>query len=339
MSNSIRKFWNLWSKVEGILDKDHLTAVTNTAILHMKEHPGNTQLEKTVGRMKIAGFRNFLHAPQNRQVRELVSWVEKDKTRINFLPILEAWVTVEEDLYAQVVQNLQDNLINLPGLKQKVESYETALVNKEINTLVSSLSFASDYRDQDIKLMVCCVVGGELDEIDSEEVVEQSNVEQFIAAPANNEVVNGDINVMWDGWLENLRNLPADAVEWTCLEEFIEELQQIAQEKSQIREQWAVHLKLIANVLENIGKLSDGYGCELDFFDITFGSSEAIQQLTDPEIMQLEEKITNLQLNFDTYRGLKQMPVNKAIEEQRKFSEISNISQKIFQLATEIPGV
>lgn len=350
MSESIMKSWNLWSKVEGVLGKEHLIEITNAAISYMKQHPGKTALEEIVGRIKIDGFRQFLYAPQNRQVREIVSRVEQDKTMKKLLLIVEMWVKVEINLYQEMMKNLVASPNEWGEIRQKVDNDEVVEINEAIFNLASHLTLSADYKERDITLMICYILSEKLERLDVEEMEKQAeemetqeiqieeNIEYEVCEELTSEAVSDDAHVIWDKWAEKLENLPADAVEWARLDEFIEKIRQIGNEKQHIREQCAIRNQLIATVVENISKANESYSLELDFFDISICDSDKLDQLTEFEIGQLEEAIVDLELYFETYRELKQRPIHKAIEEQQTFKEINEVSQKIFALGKMLVG-
>jgi len=328
--HSTTNVWNLWSKVEGILDKDHLLEITNVAISYMKKHPGKTELEKIVGKIKINGGFRPLIMDQKKLVRELVSRMEKDKTMRFMLPFIETWAIVETNLYQEVMSNIPGKPVKMAESSEHNETDEASVISEEISNLASSLLLSRDYKKQDIKLMICYILASKIEKSDEGKIIDD-HPEDLIAASVTSD--NGNI---WDDCLAQFENLPADAEEWAYLDEFVDKLHKIAGEKQHLREQQVAHKKLIATFIENFDKMSVNYSYEIDFFDISFVNLDQIEELTSSEILQLEESIVALQLYFDTYRELKQKPVNKVAEEQRKFSEIGAISQKIIELAATI---
>ncbi|WP_378955917.1 hypothetical protein [Pelosinus sp. sgz500959] len=328
MSDSIMKNWMLWSRVEGILDKDHLTGITHSAISYMRQHPGKTQLEESAKYIKIDGFRQFSHAPHNRQVREMMSRIEKDKTMAILLSVVTIWVVIKDDLYQEMMKDLIDSPLKWGELRHKIDNDEAVEINEHIANLASSLVLSSDYSKRDIRLMICYILSEKLEKLDGEGDVMSENIETLSV-----ESMSRDINSIWDEWLEKLKDLPADAAEWSRLDQFIEQLQQIGIEKQRIREQYAIRVKYIATVVEMISNFNEQHHFELDFFDISLDHLDKIQEMAESDIAELEEGIVTLQRYFDTYRNLKQKPVTKAIEEQQNFIEINAVSQKIFELA------
>ena len=334
MSDFELQGWHLWSNVKDILHKEHLTRVIEKAYTYMKKHPGQTMIEKAARKIHIDGFRP-LAAPQPKIIKEILSAIEKDQSKQNLYPVIDTWIKAEMDLYNEIKDGLASNQAGLEKLTNYVQDNDKEAITEIIADLAHRMPLSNEYDEKDVKLMLCYVIPAcaeKIDDIPSSDKASDTDAENV------DSVIEEPVALsLWEQHLAAISSIPADAAEWSALEDFIVQLRKIGDEKSRKREQAEFHAKLFEDICKLIGSLRDSYAVDLEFFDIALTSSEVVQKLHAEKMAELHQHLSELKGFFDTYRALKQKPIKKAAEEKQQQREIELVHQQIAALSEQMP--
>ena len=191
--------------------------------------------------IRLNGFRDTSKADADRLAEPVFGRLFLQGKEQLLESVLMGWMEYREDLRAQVAQALSRLGIPTDGLGERRDEGIGIWEREEdwTETLRTVQSEIGDADELDVRLMMTCVSG---------------------MAPDLPEELKSE---MLRGWMEKLRELPADAPEWSEMKCFVRQMEELAIEKAgeMIREQ----AERLESVIEDTQK---EFGDELVYLEI-----------------------------------------------------------------------
>ena len=229
----------------GMMSSDFRAEVVRRALVWRKKARGDLRnffhsvLRKNV---KIDGFRDALKADNQLLLIEILRLLPFSSELIG--PVLQIWIDSHSKLQDEVYGHLSD--LNLPthGLdfsqNRFAGSWNFDTWQQEREDFVAS---HSNFNEDDVALMLLCVSGNMPDNGEgSEDDLTESQSEAFFPQ-----------------WLEELRELPADAPQWQQANDFLASATEIIKYKTSVRSYTLKYNEILAEMKQELGR-------ELAFF-------------------------------------------------------------------------
>ncbi len=233
--------------IVGLMSSDFSAEVVQRALEQRKKARGELRqplraaLRKNV---KIKGFRNPHKANTQLLLPEILRLLPVSSELVG--SVLQLWIDSHPELYEEVFGHLSKLKMPTQGIDFSANrfagSWNTDIWQREKSSIVAS---HSHFKENDVALMLCCV-SGNLPEPD-----ESDNVD-----PAESQD-----DAFFPQWLEELRELPADAPQWQQADDFVASATEIIQHKTNIRSYTLKYHAILAEMKQEVGR-------ELSFFQI-----------------------------------------------------------------------
>ena len=191
--------------------------------------------------IRLDGFRDTSKADADTLVDPVFDQILAGNERL-IRSVLRTWMECRAVLQGQVVEELSKLGVGTDGLKGKgdegVGIWEEEDWAEKFRIIQSEIG---DAEAQDVRLMMTCVSGMAPD-LPEEEEVESD---------------------LFKGWMEQLRELPADAPEWFEMDVFVRQMEELAQAKAgaMIRE----HTERLGLIIQDT---QEKFGDELGYLEI-----------------------------------------------------------------------
>ena len=203
--------------------------------------------------------------------------------------VLRAWVESQEALRAVVTEHLGARGISAEDADFQGGAFESTWPQHEWAT-ESELIASEEYDAEDVALMLCCVSG--------RVPVEETQVE--MESP------------LFQGWLDELSELPPGAPEWDYAEEFATSLTGIAWAK--IAERVTVQIEAVAN---SITEIRDEFDAELRYLEIDLSAWSADDVARSDQIETALERLADLKSALIEYRPVRPQASSRSEESER----------------------
>ncbi|MCX6011842.1 MAG: hypothetical protein NTV30_00200, partial [Chloroflexi bacterium] len=140
--------------------------------------------------------------------------------------------------------------------------------------------------------------------------------------------------MIWDNWLDDLRNLTADATEWDNISSFLSSVDQIVKNKKYEREE-----KTFREYLEqSISVFQEQCSDSIDFFEIDC-ESWTVDSCPLDKVTGLAEKVGQLRDMLERYAILEEQPAVKLTEKRKRLEEQQKLENEIIQLHKDISEI
>ena len=277
--------------IVGLMSSDFSAEVVQRALEWRKKAGGKLrkQFQTALRRnVKIDGFRP--HKADNRLLLpEILRRLPHSPELVGH--VLQIWIDSHTELYEEVFGHLSELKIPTPGLDFSDNrfagswSFETWQQEKD-NIVALHDHFSKD----DVALMLCCV-SGNMPVSDESEEVNQAESRSDAYFPM---------------WLEELRELPADAPQWQQANDFLASAAEIIEHKTKVRSYTLKYKAFLAEMKQEVGR-------ELAFFQIdpdswsveNLSNRQAGNCLATPEEMaELLRRTESLKVLLTDYKPL-----------------------------------
>ncbi len=276
--------------------------------------------------VRIDGFRksSILRAPKARLIKEIYRLTEVH------LPLLAIILKAWEKLNPQ----LADKIKNFPETSKHIHHEPDEGIRMEFDGYwhVSSLDHVTDeflnenseYNRQDVSLMISLLTGnlplndekffgGEMEKL----TLEKQKLKRV--------EMNGQESLIWDAWIEELRELDHHAPEWQIIDRFLDEVKiiakgkidQLAKEKDMASDFNAAKLKL----QNETGNLLPYFGIDQKVFAWSYENCSEKYTIVD-EVDELTECLLE-------YQTLRDKPTQNFLEDQEKQESLNEKGKQV----------
>ena len=275
-----------------LMSNDFSTEVVQRALEWRKKAKGELRksfraaLRKNV---KIRGFRNPHKADNQLLLTEILRRLPFSAGLVG--PVLQIWMASHPELHTEVHRHLSELKIPTPGLDFSANcftgSWSFDLWQQEKENIVSS---HNHFSEDDIALMLCCVSGNMPDPDEGDKV----------------DPAEPQSEAFFPQWLEELRELPADAPQWQQANDFVASATEIIQHKTKTHSYTLKYHAILAEMKQEVAR-------ELAFFQIDpdswsverLSSQQAGNCLATPEEMAELLRLTeSLKVLLTDYKPL-----------------------------------
>lgn len=258
--------------IVGLMSSEFRAEVVLRALEYRKKASGELKnslqsvLRKNV---KIKGFRNAHKAANQLLLPEILRLLPYSAELVG--PVLQIWMASHAELYDEVHGRLSEQKMPTLGLdfshNRFAGSWNSDIWQQEKKKIVSS---RSHFSEDDVALMLCCVSGNMPD-------FEESEKDQ----PAESQS-----HAFFPQWLEQLRELPADAPQWQQANDFVASATEIIQYKSRVRNYTLKYNAVLAEMKQEAGRELAFFQCDPDSWSVERLSTRlAGNQLAVPEVI------------------------------------------------------
>ncbi len=194
--------------------------------------------------VKIKGFRNPHKANTQLLLPEILRLLPVSSELVG--SVLQLWIDSHTELHEEVFGHLSKLKMPTQGIDFSANRFagiwNTDIWRREKTSIVAS---HSHFKENDVALMLCCV-SGNLPESDGRDNVDPAESQD---------------DAFFHQWLEELRDLPADAPQWQQADDFVASATEIIQHKTSIRSYTLKYNAILAEMKQEVGR-------ELTFFQI-----------------------------------------------------------------------
>lgn len=182
-----------------------------------------------------------------------------------------------------------------------------------------------DFDEDDVALMLCCLTGQAPIPDEMAEVAPTFAIEELGKNTEGEESQEEVSTLKWDQWLDELRALPSDAAEWETVTPFIEDLQQLAQEK--------LHECNAARgiVEEALRQLMEQAAEELDYFGLADVAGWKAETVPFAEVTTWAEEIETFRGLLIQHREIRQRSASSLAEERRRRETLGELEERVIQ--------
>ena len=233
--------------IVGLMSNDFSTEVIQRALQWKKKASADARrsfqsaLRKNVN---IDGFKNPHKANNQLLLPEILRLLPVSSELVG--AVLQLWIDSHPELYEEVFGHLSK--LNMPtqgmdfSKNRFAGSWNSETWQQEKTSIVAS---HSHFKDDDVALMLCCV-SGNMPEPDGCDNVDPPDSQS---------------DAFFSQWLEELRDLPADAPQWQQANDFVSSATEIIQHKTKVRSYTLKYNAILAEMKQEVGR-------ELAFFQI-----------------------------------------------------------------------
>jgi len=278
--------------IVGMMSSDFRAEVVRRALVWRKKARGdlrNSFHSVLRDNVKIDGFRDALKADNQLLLVETLRLLPFSSELIG--PVLQIWIDSHSELQEKVYGHLSD--LNLPtnGLDFSQNrfagswNFDTWQQEKE-DFFASHNQFSED----EVALMLLCVSGNMPDNGEgSEDDLTESQSEAFFPK-----------------WLEELRELPADAPQWQQANDFLASATEIIQYKTRVRSYTLKYNEILAEMKQEMGRELAFFQFEPDAWPMERLSDRLPgNELAAPEVMaELLRQTESLKVLLTDYQPL-----------------------------------
>jgi hypothetical protein len=139
--------------------------------------------------------------------------------------------------------------------------------------------------------------------------------------------------MIWNSWLNDLAALPANAPEWeqSHLEEFIQHVQSLAQEKR------ASHVQRVQEIEKILLSLQIDYFQSFEFIlPNAYLERWSIAHIESSDLTPVHELLVALRDNLDRYQKIEQAGYSNAKERRQHAAQLDLLEEEIIQIATNL---
>ncbi len=276
--------------IVGLMSGEFRAEVVQRA-LEWRKNAGGDQSRSFISvlrkNVKIKGFRNPHKAGNQLLLTEILRLLPFSAELVG--PILRIWMDSHSELYKEVSGHL--SALNMPvhGLDFSENrfsgSWPSDIWHQEKENILAS---HSHFKEDDVALMLCCVSGNmpDPDESDKDDSAESQ----------------GD--TVFSQWLEEMRELPADAPQWQHANDFVASATEIIQYKTKVRSYTLKYNAILAEMKQEVGRELAFFQCDPDSWSVERLSDRlAGNQLAAPEDMaELLRQTESLKVLLSEYK-------------------------------------
>ncbi len=278
--------------IVGLMSNDFSTEVIQRALQWKKKASADARrsfqsaLRKNVN---IDGFKNPHKADNQRLLPEILRLLPVSSELVG--SVLQLWIDSHSELYEEVFEHLSKLKMPTQGMDFSANcfagSWNTDIWQKEKTNIVAS---HSHFKENDVALMLCCV-SGNVPEPDGSDNVDPAESQDDAFFPQ---------------WLEELRELPADAPQWQQASDFVASATEIIQHKTKVRSYSLKYSAILAEMKQEVGRELAFFRIDPDSWSVErLSSQQAGNCLATPEEMaELLRQTESLKVLLTDYKPL-----------------------------------
>ena len=232
---------------------DYIRDVVARALQHRAEasESARAALNSAIAdSVSVDGFKDASKAPPHQLSDGVFTEVVHGNHRLT-AGLLRAWTESHADLRVLVTRHLTDSEVSTDGPDFRERVFHSTWSRDEwLREVGAIVKDREDLDEDDVGMMLCCV-SGRLPPVGDDEI------EIEIESPT------------LLGWIDHLRELPSDAPEWVDVDEFVEVVRGMADEK--VREHYALQVVVLAELLS---ETRTEFDTELSYLGIDLSSWE-----------------------------------------------------------------
>lgn len=312
--------------LHAVMSPDLREAVLREALEFIRTHtsPACNSLRAMLRRIPVHGFRDGTRAPTARLLPLVLGALEKQQALWQL--VLPVWLESRAQLRGAV-----ESFLATKGLATESDSiaygfvgtWSIAARDQAVDEFVAQ--HPDSDRDEVGLMMSCCIrkvpaPGDGLPEAFGEEQAEPQT------EPSDLQPSVDALPTAWQAWVDELRQLPADAPEWAAIGSLVDAIQTVAEEKQKQREAgWQQLEAAIAGLIENAGEA-------LRYFEFSDVPSWSAQRCSSERAQHLAEKVDELsKLLLEHGELLARRPTT--VGERRQLEEtVGVLEEQILQL-------
>ena len=138
----------------------------------------------------------------------------------------------------------------------------------------------------------------------------------------DSEQINGNSETVWDRWLSELENLPADASEWDHADDFVNRVQALAQERQAERS----GMRALGGMLD---EFRDRYSEEITFFSLEGCCTWAPEKCDREMILEVTDCLNALQVALTDYAALMGTRAAKLAESRARREQLDRLENQV----------
>ena len=265
--------------------------------------------------VEVKGFRNSSAAPPELLVNEIVkcATISSSFSRVVIFTWIDFWPEASKIAGQLVTQHL-------PGLTSPEESNEEEADEDKINDFIAvaveQMIEKVDCTTQEATVLICAEVLNELSDEDSE--VEEE--------------VNNNEDSVWDKFLEEAKELPADSPEWQNVEQFVESLQKLAKTR-------VVQSKKLFQLEKALRELKQKNKDDLVYFGLE-GTEHWVKDYVSLEKADtLVEQIGTLKELFSRHKKIESLPSTSVSDARKQRKQLTDLEAAIDETYKRIEKV
>ena len=278
--------------IVGLMSSDFRAEVVQRALEQRKKTGG--ELRKSFraalrNSVKIKGFRNPHKANTQLLLPEILRLLPVSSELVG--SVLQLWIDSHTELYEEVFGHLSKLKMPTQGIDFSANcfagSWNTDIWRREKTSIVAS---HSHFKENDVALMLCCV-SGNLPEPDGRDNVDPAESQDDAFFPQ---------------WLEELRELPADAPQWQQADDFVASATEIIQHKTKVRSYTLKYNAILAEMKQKVGRELAFFQIEPDSWSVErLSNQQAGNCLATPEkVAELLRQTESLKVLLTDYKPL-----------------------------------
>ena len=292
MVNRMREAAPELNYIVGLMSNDFSTEVIQRALQWKKKARADARrsfqsaLRKNVN---IDGFKNPHKANNRLLLPEILRLLPVSSELVG--SVLQLWIDSHPELYEEVFGHLSKLKMPTQGMdfskNRFAGSWNADVWQKQKTSIVAS---HSHFKDDEVALMLCCVSGNMPDPDGGDNV----------------DPPESQSDAFFSQWLEELRELPADAPQWQQANDFVASATEIIQHKTNVRSLTLKYNAILAEMKQEVGR-------ELAFFQID-SDSWSVERLsnrqagnclaTPEEMAELLRRTESLKVLLTDYKPL-----------------------------------
>ncbi|MGH9766476.1 MAG: AAA family ATPase, partial [Blastocatellia bacterium] len=333
--------------LSAVLNSNYREQVAACAFKHYQCAPAD--LQQKAGnvfnrRLRIDGFKHAVRAPVERIRQHAIRQMPYDPQLS--AAIIDLWIAANPELEACCRRFCEEAAI-APKEVFTMEGNRVKGWTAEMHEIICRAKDQyTQYNENDIALMLSCILGeslSNLDDIDKSSAsdgIETTDAAGIYDEPLGAADYEGESDEnpqpslscggMFEQWLNTLAALPADAPEWLEAADFAAAVQRLAEEKRGQREQHRAKLQSAIDALTSTASES------LDYFGIADYSSWQSDLCSFEVAETAANNVAALHSALERHAQLRTQKAATLLEDRARLEEISRQEERIFLLHKQL---
>lgn len=281
--------------------------------------PTRRHFLKVISNIRVHGFRDILKAPLSLRIEAVTKLAPRNP--IITKALLNCWVETQKELQATVNNYLASQQNQILEPEEFLAEFCTLYPSFEATDAQVMLKYLQDTP----KPFNFDKFMNESNEVHQPNQVLEGSPTDSGVTPNSDFASSFDLTCLYGQWLEKLRSVPSDSVEWEGIPAFLEAVRLLAEEKRQERE----HSIGLTQLWQAMTNLKGAFLEELVYFDSTNIHIWQPEICPPNQVGEVCERLGQLQVTIGMYREVKkQTPLNRS-EEKRKLQEMEALADRI----------
>lgn len=317
--------------------KDFYLPIVRYILQNYKQvsRPIQRRLEKGIRKcVEIRGFRDPLRAPPNQLIEE-ISRLPPEVGIPIVASMIEIWVLLKPELYSAVEKFLSTpNLPHFEDVNKPSDQLEI-LTNSQLDELVTLFQTEhSEFDANDVRLMICTLksvvsVPQELAQMLADMETRETDTTFWVADDDDDGDDDDNEKPVWDRWLGILKSLSPEATEWDMVDDFIQQVRDIAEAKQAERATYGP----LAEALNNLHAEVEA---ELQYFRMDKVENWTVKFVPTSEVENLSKQIHLLQEALQRHYELRHQPDSDIVTDTQRDDEKVALRNKIIKMYQEL---